>query len=51
MDTKTTVSALHRGRMLAAAERVFAEKGFEQTTVDDLSRATGVQPAHPVRVF
>lgn len=41
MDTKTTVSALHRERMLAAAERVFAEKGFEQTTVDDLSRATG----------
>ncbi len=41
MDTKTAVSALHRERMLAAAERVFAEKGFEQTTVDDLSRATG----------
>ena len=35
------VAALHRGRILDAAERLFAEKGFERASVDDLSRASG----------
>ncbi len=40
-DRKTAVAALHRARILAAAETLFAQKGFEQTTIDDLSRASG----------
>ena len=40
-DRRTAVAALHRARILAAAETLFAQKGFDQTTIDDLSRASG----------
>lgn len=34
------VAALHRARMMDAAERMFAEKGFAQTTIADISAAS-----------
>ena len=33
-NQKEAVAALHRERMLAAAEELFQQKGFEQTTID-----------------
>ena len=40
-NQKEAVAALHRERMLAAAEELFQQKGFEQTTIDDISKASG----------
>ena len=35
------VAALHRERILNAAEVLFSEKGFEGTTIEDISKASG----------
>lgn len=39
-NRKEAVAALHRERIMNAAERLFAEKGFEQTTIEDISAAS-----------
>lgn len=35
---KESVAALHREHILQAAEALFSEKGFDQTTIEDLSK-------------
>lgn len=35
---KQALAEFHRGTILAAAERLFAEKGIEKTTMDDIAR-------------
>lgn len=39
-NKKEAVAALHRKRILTAAEQIFSEKGFEQTTITDISGAS-----------
>lgn len=41
INQKEAVAALHRERMLTAAEELFQQKGFEATTIDDISKASG----------
>ena len=38
MGKKQALAEFHRGTILAAAERLFAEKGIEKTTMDDIAR-------------
>ena len=38
MSKKQALTEFHRGSILAAAERLFAEKGTERTTMDDIAR-------------
>lgn len=38
MSKKQALTEFHRGYILAAAERLFAEKGTEKTTMDDIAR-------------
>ena len=38
MSKKQALTEFHRGSILAAAERLFAEKGTEKTTMDDIAR-------------
>lgn len=40
MSKKEAVAALHRARIMAAAERLFWENGYEQTTIEDISKAS-----------
>lgn len=40
ISKKEAVAALHRARIMEAAERLFSEKGFEATTIDDISKAS-----------
>ena len=40
MTRKEAVAALHRARILTAAEKLFSEKGYAQTTIDDISKAS-----------
>ena len=40
MSKKEAVAALHRARIMAAAEKLFSEKGYEQTTIEDISKAS-----------
>ena len=40
MNKKEAVAALHRARIMASAEKLFSEKGYGQTTVDDISKAS-----------
>lgn len=37
-NKKEAVAALHREKIMRAAEKLFSEKGFERTTVDDISK-------------
>lgn len=37
-NKKEAVAALHRERIMTAAERLFSEKGYAQTTIDDISK-------------
>ena len=39
-NKKEAVAALHRARIMTAAERLFSEKGYAQTTIDDISKAS-----------
>ncbi len=38
LSKKQALTEFHRGSILAAAERLFAEKGTEKTTMDDIAR-------------
>ena len=38
-DRKTAVETLHRERIMDASERLFLEKGFQGTTISDISEA------------
>ncbi len=40
MSKKEAVAALHRERIMTAAEKLFLEKGYAQTTIDDISKAS-----------
>ena len=40
MSKKEAVAALHRARIMAAAESLFSEKGYEQTMIEDISKAS-----------
>lgn len=40
-NKKEAVAAFHREQIIKASESLFAEKGFEQTTVDDISKQSG----------
>lgn len=39
-NKKEAVAALHRHQIILAAEELFSEKGFAQTTIDDISKAS-----------
>ena len=39
-NKKHEVAALHRERIMTAAEGMFSEKGYVQTTIDDISKAS-----------
>ena len=39
-NKKEAVAALHRRQIMISAERLFLEKGFVQTTIDDISKAS-----------
>ena len=38
-NKKEIIAALHREQILKAAETLFSEKGYVQTTIDDISKA------------
>lgn len=40
-NKKEAVAAFHREQIIKASESLFSEKGFEQTTVDDISKQSG----------
>lgn len=40
MSKKEAVATLHKERIMTAAERLFSEKGYVQTTIDDISKAS-----------
>ena len=37
-NKKEAVAALHRAQIMTAAEKLFSEKGYEQTTIEDISK-------------
>lgn len=39
-NKKEVVAALHREQIMKAAEKLFSEKGYVQTTIDDISKAS-----------
>lgn len=39
-NKKEAVAALHREQIMKAAEALFSEKGYEQTTIEDISRVS-----------
>lgn len=39
-NKKEAVAALHREQIILASEQIFSEKGFAQTTIDDISKAS-----------
>lgn len=39
-NRKEAVAALHREHIMTAAEKLFSEKGYAQTTIDDISKAS-----------
>lgn len=39
-NRKEAVAALHRARIMTAAEELFSKKGYAQTTIDDISKAS-----------
>lgn len=39
-NKKETVAAFHREQIMTAAEKIFSEKGFDQTTIADISSAS-----------
>lgn len=39
-NKKEAVAALHREQIMKAAEKLFSEKGYDQTTIEDISNAS-----------
>lgn len=39
-NKKDVIAALHREQIMKAAEKLFSEKGYVQTTIDDISKAS-----------
>lgn len=39
-NRKEAVAALHRARIMTSAEKLFSEKGYAQTTIEDISKAS-----------
>jgi len=39
-NKKEAIAALHKEQIMKAAERLFSEKGFTQTTINDISKAS-----------
>lgn len=39
-NKKEAVAALHREQIMGAAEKLFSEKGYDQTTIEDISKAS-----------
>ena len=39
-NKKEAIAALHKEQIMKAAERLFSEKGFAQTTINDISKAS-----------
>ena len=39
-NKREEIAALHRKQILRAAETLFSEKGFEMTTIEDISKAS-----------
>lgn len=39
-NKKEAVATLHREQIMKAAEKLFSEKGFAETTIDDISKAS-----------
>lgn len=39
-NKKEAVATLHRKQIITAAEQLFSEKGFSQTTIEDISKAS-----------
>lgn len=39
-NKKEAVAELHRAQIMKSAEMLFSEKGFEQTTIEDISKAS-----------
>lgn len=39
-NKKEAVAALHREQIMKASEKLFSEKGYAQTTIDDISKAS-----------
>lgn len=39
-NKKDAVAALNKEQIMKAAEKLFSEKGFIQTTIDDISKAS-----------
>ena len=50
-DAATTREKDQRCRIVATAERLFREIGFQKTTVADIARALGMSPANVYRLF
>lgn len=40
-NKKEEVATLHREKILKATQQLFSEKGFEKTTIDDISKSAG----------
>lgn len=40
-NKKEDVATLHREKILNATQQLFSEKGFEKTTIDDISKSAG----------
>lgn len=40
-NKKETIAALHREQIMKAAETLFSEKGYERTTIEDISALSG----------
>lgn len=40
-NKKEEVAALHRKRIMEESEKLFSEKGYDKTTIDDISKAAG----------
>ena len=40
-NKKEAIAAFHREQIIKASESLFSQKGFEQTTVDDISKHSG----------
>lgn len=51
MEPKTPKSSRTRRKILTAARRTFAEKGFAGTTIEDIARRAKVNRAHPYAFF